>query len=193
MKKISIIISIAIISVFILWGLNYLNSDKSSNEQNLAEDLFLQYKDECKIFDNGIAESRIYKNELLDFSFIYPEDTLVCERTVKRYYEDNHYPEMEITLWPKTVFLNNEAGSPELVIHINNPDSILNFSQNTTSGEEIYIDGVKAYKRVQKSDLCVTKDCPEYTTISFDYLENNLEIQVWTDLQNVINSFRFEK
>lgn len=191
MKRIHIIAIIVIILGLILMAFIYFNSDKQSGEQNNPLASFMEYKNECKIFDAQDGEPRIYENKLLDFSFSYPEDSLVCEREVKRYAEDNISPEMEITVWSKTMFINNKVSSPKLIVYINNPDSLLLSTSEILDSEEIEISGIKTYKKLKKSNLCMVEDCPTFTSVNFQYQDNDIEIQSWIDSQSILDSFKF--
>jgi hypothetical protein len=193
MKMIYIITIIAIIVSLIFVIFFHSESDKLSGEQNNILTSFLQYKNECKIFNAEDGEPRIYENELLNFSFVYPEDSLVCEREVKNSF-DSHNDDtmliMEIAVWSKASFMNNVPSSPELIVHINNPDLSLLPASEIISSEQIEISGIKTDKKLQKSSFCTTEDCPTFTSINLVHQGNNIEIQSWVDSQSILDSFK---
>lgn len=190
MRKTSVpIIILIILSLVIL----YFKYGKSLDQQNIPDIVFSQYKNECKIFNAEDGEPRIYENELLNFSFVYPEDSLVCEREVKNSF-DSHNDDtmliMEIAVWSKASFMNNVPSSPELIVHINNPDLSLLPASEIISSEQIEISGIKTDKKLQKSSFCTTEDCPTFTSINLVHQGNNIEIQSWVDSQSILDSFK---
>jgi len=193
MKKNHIIISMVIISGLILVTFFHFKYSRLSNQQDILINTFSQYKSECKIFDAEDGESRIYKSNLFNFSFTYPEGSLVCERQVENNfdsYEDDTRLMMEIAVWSKANFFSDGASLPDLILHINNIHLPSLPASEILHSEEIDISGITTYKKLQKSSLCTTNDCPTFISISLIHEGNNIEIQSWTDSKDILDSFR---
>jgi len=139
------------------------------NSINASSYAFSQIKKTCTLF-YGSKKINIYKNTKIGFSFKYPKDVVVCERTFD--YTGSAQARMEITLWNKEDFLSETPQKIPLpiIIDINNEyTNKLNTLMNVISKKDVIIDNKKIILEEKINKTCL-KDCPVF--LVYDFWDN---------------------
>jgi hypothetical protein len=186
-KKIPIALACVSLIVLGLWYMYSSRQDGRGYVQDPAAYAFAQFKATCIVFDAPEEAERVYKNQIRGFRFQYPNDTVVCERTLLNGASTSS---MEISLFKKTNFNSTTGNSgPDMTLHVNdtNIDGLPN--PLVLEEKEGEIAGSKAIVRRVKSPACTDEECPTFVTYQFEYKGNTFLIEDRVGSDTVVKSF----
>ena len=187
MRKIVVLLVCISLVAFGLWYACKNRQDGEGRPQDPAAYAFAQFKATCTVFDAPEGAERVYKNQTLGFRFQYPNDSVVCERTLLNGASTSS---MEISLFKKTNF-NSPTGNsgPDMTLHIN--DTNIDGLPNPTALEEKEgeIASGKAIVRSVRSPACTDEECPTFVTYQFEYKGNTFLIEDRVGSDTVVKSF----
>lgn len=182
----------ALVLIIIAGAIFYYMSARTSTglQNDPSRFIFAQIKKSCKVFGEEATSSSQYLNTQLGIQFMFPNDTVVCERLSPNNPDGTAY---EVSVWNKQAFLSDVLQQPLTVIHVDDTDAEQLPEAKVLDSTTHQIAGIAAKMQHVQSSSCTGNSCRVFTLFTFEHNTHHYVIEQWTEVPNLIDSLSFVK